>query len=132
MHALDERRQSELREAAEAHAGELARDAPGARAAASPTRSRAARDQHMRKMQALEESHADLKAGMQQRHAQQLEEIKKEHGGVVAEYDAALAQRDQLITEGHDAHRRAGAAGRRPRRRAQEAGRARDASWSSA
>ena len=55
----------------------------------------------MRKMQALEESHADLKAGMQQRHAQQIEETKKEHDDTIAEYDAALAQRDTLITEGH-------------------------------
>jgi chromosome segregation ATPase len=39
---------------------------------------------------------------MQQRHAQQLEELQKEHGGVVAQYDSALAQRDQLITEGHE------------------------------
>src|SRR5262249_54154539 len=60
-----------------------------------------ARDQHMRKMQALEESHADLKAGMQQRHAQQVDELKGQHGAAIAEYDAALAQRDTLITEGH-------------------------------
>ncbi len=100
LQALDERRQAELREAAEAHAGELARTRQELEQRIADE-IKNARDQHMRKMQALEESHADLKAGMQQRHAQQLEEIKKEHDGTIAEYDAALAQRDTLITEGH-------------------------------
>jgi CheY-like chemotaxis protein len=100
LHALDERRQSELREAAEAHAGELARTRQELEQKLADELKNA-RDQHMRKMQALEESHADLKAGMQQRHAQQIDELKKEHTETVAEYDAAIAQRDQLITDGH-------------------------------
>ena len=100
LHALDERRQSELREAAEAHANELGRTRQELEQKLADE-IKHAREQHMRKMTALEESHADLKAGMQQRHAQQMEDIKKEHGGVIAEYDAAIAQRDQLITEGH-------------------------------
>ncbi|MGZ3438326.1 MAG: response regulator [Polyangia bacterium] len=100
LQALDERRQSELREAAEAHGREVARTREELEKKLADE-SKNARDQHMRKMQALEESHADLKAGMQQRHAQQLEETKKEHDETIAEYDAALAQRDTLITEGH-------------------------------
>jgi CheY-like chemotaxis protein len=101
LHALDERRQSELREAAEAHAKEIARTREELeRKIADETKN--AREQHMRKMTALEESHADLKAGMQQRHAQQLEELKKEHTETINEYDAALAQRDSLITDGHN------------------------------
>ena len=100
LQAVDERRQSELREAAEAHAGELARTRKELEQKLADEMKNA-RDQHMRKMQALEESHADLKAGMQQRHAQQLEDLKKEHEETIGEYDAALAQRDTLITEGH-------------------------------
>lgn len=100
LQALDERRQAELREAAEAHAGEVARTRKELEQRIADE-IKNARDQHMRKMQALEESHADLKAGMQQRHAQQLEDVKKEHEETIAEYDAALAQRDTLITEGH-------------------------------
>ena len=99
LHALDERRQSELREAAEVHAGSSSARARSS-SRSSPT-NQELRDTHMRKMQALEESHADLKAGMQQRHAQQLDEIKKEHESTIGEYDAALAQRDTLITDGH-------------------------------
>ncbi|HXU70604.1 MAG TPA: hypothetical protein VN947_14805 [Polyangia bacterium] len=100
LNALDQRRQSELREAAEAHAGELDRTRKELEQKLADE-IKQLRDTHMRKMQALEESHADLKAGMQQRHAQALEEIKKEHDETIAEYDAALAQRDTLITEGH-------------------------------
>lgn len=100
LHALDERRQSELREAAEAHANEVARTRSELEQKLADEL-KAARDQHMRKMQALEESHADLKTGMQQRHQQATDELKKEHAGVVADYDAAIAQRDQLITDGH-------------------------------
>ncbi len=100
LNALDQRRQSELHEAAEAHAGELERTRKELEQKLADE-AKQMRDTHMRKMQALEESHADLKAGMQQRHAQQLEEIKKEHDETIAEYDAALAQRDTLITDGH-------------------------------
>jgi hypothetical protein len=100
LHALDERRQSELREAADAHAGELARTRQELEQKLADEL-KAARDQHMRKMQALEESHADLKIGMQQRHAQQLDELKAQHTATITEYEAALAQRDQLITDGH-------------------------------
>lgn len=101
LHALDERRQSELREAAEAHAREIQRTREEAdKKLADELKN--AREQHMRKMTALEESHADLKAGMQQRHAAQVEELKRSHDETIAEYDAALAQRDQLITEGHN------------------------------
>jgi len=100
LHALDERRQSELREAAEVHAGELERTRKELDQRLADEMKNA-RDQHMRKMTALEESHADLKAGMQQRHAQQIDDLKKEHEETIGEYDAALAQRDTLITEGH-------------------------------
>lgn len=100
LHALDERRQSELREAADAHAGELARTRQELEQKLADEL-KAAREQHMRKMQALEESHADLKMGMQQRHQQQLDELKAQHAEAIAEYDAAIAQRDQLITDGH-------------------------------
>ncbi len=100
LHALDERRQSELREAADAHGQELARTRTELEQKLADEL-KAAREQHMRKMQALEESHADLKTGMQQRHQQATDELKSAHAGVVADYDAAIAQRDQLITDGH-------------------------------
>ncbi len=100
MHALDERRQHELREAAEAHAGELERTRKELEQRLADELKNA-REQHMRKMQALEESHADLKAGMQQRHAQQMDELKTEHDATIGEFEAALQQRDQLITDGH-------------------------------
>jgi CheY-like chemotaxis protein len=100
LHTLDERRQSELREAAEAHANEVTRTRTELEQKLADEL-KAARDQHMRKMQALEESHADLKTGMQQRHQQATDELKKEHAGVVADYDSAIAQRDTLITDGH-------------------------------
>jgi chromosome segregation ATPase len=53
-------------------------------------------------MQALEESHADVKAGMQQRHASQTDELQKQHAGVVAEFERAVKERDTLISEGHN------------------------------
>jgi CheY-like chemotaxis protein len=100
VQALDERRQAELRDAAATHTAELART-KGELEQRMADELKAARDSHLRKVQALEESHADLKLGMQQRHQQQVDDLKKEHAGTISEYDAAIAQRDQLITDGH-------------------------------
>lgn len=101
VQALDERHAGELRNMAAAHAEELERTRQEAEQKLADEL-KAARDSHMRKIQALEESHADLKAGMQQRHAQQIDDLKKEHAAAIAEYEAALKERDALITEGND------------------------------
>jgi CheY-like chemotaxis protein len=98
--ALDERRQNELREAAAAHAQELTRVQKELEQKIADE-IKSARDSHLRKVQALEESHADLKMGMQQRHAAQLEELQKQHAATIGEFEAALAERDRIITEGH-------------------------------
>ncbi len=101
LQAADDRRVAELAAAASAHAGELARVSQVAdQKLADEIKS--LRDNHLRKVQALEESHADLKMGMQQRHAQQIDELKAQHAATVAEFEAAVKERDQLITEGHD------------------------------
>lgn len=100
LQTLDERRQVELQEAAEAQAAELARTRQELEERLA-SELKAAREHHIRKMQALEESHADLKAGMQQRHAQEVEEHRAQKEALVADYDAALAERDRLLSEGH-------------------------------
>ncbi len=101
VQALDERRVKELREQAEAHLAELAKVSSDAEAKHLED-VKTLKESHSRKQQALEESHADLKAGMQQRQAQQLDDLKKEHTTAISEFESALKQRDSLITEGHE------------------------------
>jgi CheY-like chemotaxis protein len=101
VHMLDERRQHELGEQAQAHAQELERvKQEGEQKLADELKT--TRDSHQRKLEALEEAHADSKAGMQQRFNQQLDEIKKQHGDVVTQYDEALKQRDELNSEAQE------------------------------
>ncbi|HEY7955740.1 MAG TPA: response regulator [Polyangia bacterium] len=100
LQLADERRQADLAQAAAAHAGELER-IQQAHEQRLADEVKSARDSHLRKVQALEESHADLKMGMQQRHAAQLDELKGQHAATVEEFEAALKERDQLLTEGH-------------------------------
>jgi DNA-binding response OmpR family regulator len=63
---------------------------------------KALRETHSRKLQALEESHEDLKAGMQARHAAAADDLRNKHAATVGEFEAAIAERDQIITQQRD------------------------------
>jgi CheY-like chemotaxis protein len=101
VHALDEKHAQELRAKDEAHLAELAKVSSDLEAKHVEDL-KALKESHSRKLQALEESHADLKAGMQSRHAQQIEDLKREQGAALAEFENAVKQRDSLISEGHE------------------------------
>jgi CheY-like chemotaxis protein len=98
---LDQQRQTELQAAEQRRIDELARLKQELEQKLADEL-KTTRESHLRKMQALEESHADVKAGMQQRHATQVDEMQKQHAGVVAQFEAAIKERDQLITDGHN------------------------------
>ncbi len=101
LQSADERRHAELQQAAETHTGEMQKVIRELEQKLADE-VKAQRESSLRKVQALEESHADLKTGMQQRHAQQVEDLQKNHGAVVADFEGALKERDGLITENHN------------------------------
>jgi hypothetical protein len=63
---------------------------------------KALRDSQSRKLQTLEETHEDLKAGMQARHAAATEDLRNKHAAAIAQFEAAIAERDEIITQQRD------------------------------
>jgi CheY-like chemotaxis protein len=98
VQTLDERRQNELRELSAQGLREQEATL-GAIQAKHDEELRVQRDSHQRKLHALEESHEDLKAGMQARHTAQFDELTTRHGEEIAAFQAAVAERDVALGE---------------------------------
>jgi DNA repair exonuclease SbcCD ATPase subunit len=96
--AMDAAKQAELAEAAEQGAQQLAA-AVAQRSGEAEAELKGVREQHARKLQALEESHEDLRAGMLARHNTATDELKRQHAAAISEFEGVVSERDHAIAE---------------------------------
>jgi CheY-like chemotaxis protein len=101
VEALDQAKSEELAEMASQAAEKLAA-AVAQRGVEAEAELKTVREQSARKLQALEESHEDLRAGMNARHAAAVDELKRQHGTAIDERETMIAERDTVVAQLHE------------------------------